>query len=70
MNNINGCDLMSNKNKMDVFKKDKDKWEKEKKSKIDTNDSLNRTLYGSPTIGGIIIFLIILGIIIYGIFIK
>lgn len=37
---------MSNNKKMDVFKKDREKWENEKKSKINTNDSLNRTLYG------------------------
>lgn len=61
---------MSNNKKWMYLKKDREKWENEKKSKIDTNDSLNRTLYGSPTIGGIIIFLIISGIIIYGIFIK
>ncbi|MGP7815671.1 hypothetical protein [Niallia sp. 01092] len=26
------------------------------KSKIETNDSWNRTFYGSPTIGGFIVF--------------
>jgi hypothetical protein len=34
--------------------------EKREKSKIDTDDGWNRTVYGSPTIGGIIVVVIVL----------
>jgi hypothetical protein len=37
----------------------KDK-EKRDKSKIDTDDGWNRTFYGSPTVGGIIVVVIVL----------
>lgn len=44
------------------LRKDKDKLEK---SKIDTDDGWNRTFYGTPTIGGIIV---VAAIILYIIF--
>lgn len=52
---------------MDHFEKDREKWLDEKKSKIETNDLSNRTLYGSPTIGGMIVILTIIIIIIVNI---
>ncbi|MGG0655781.1 hypothetical protein [Rummeliibacillus pycnus] len=55
------------KGKMDHFEKDREKWLDEKKSKIETNDLSNRTLYGSPTIGGMIVILTIIIIIIVNI---
>ncbi|WML45456.1 hypothetical protein [Neobacillus sp. PS3-40] len=39
--------------------------EKREKSKIETDDSWNRTFYGSPTIGGIIV---VVAIVLYFIF--
>ncbi|MDR7071548.1 hypothetical protein [Fictibacillus barbaricus] len=35
------------------------------KSKIETDDSWNRTLYGSPTIGG---FIVVLAVVLYCLF--
>ncbi len=46
------------------YEKDKKKYE----SKIDTDDSFNRTLYGTPTIGGIIVIGLIIIFILYNIF--
>ena len=40
----------------------------EKKSKIETDDAWNRALYGSPTIGGLVVVGIILIVIIINIF--
>lgn len=40
----------------------------EKKSKIETDDAFNRALYGSPTIGGMIVVGIIVVFIIINIF--
>lgn len=42
----------------------------EEKSKIETNDGLNRAFYGSPTIGGLIVIGLIIAFIIYNIFSK
>ena len=58
---------MQSKKKMVNFEKDREKWNKEQKSKIETNDHYNRTLYGSPTIEGIIVILVIIIIIIVNI---
>lgn len=53
------------------MKEKEEKKEKEKKkSVIETDDISNRALYGTPTIGGIIVFGIILIYIIYSIFFK
>ena len=40
----------------------------EKKSKIETDDAWNRALYGSPTIGGLVVVGIIVLVIIINIF--
>lgn len=45
-----------------------DKGDKKKQSKIQTDDSFSRTLYGTPTIGGFIVILIIVAFILYNIF--
>ncbi|WP_342566657.1 hypothetical protein MKY09_11285 [Psychrobacillus sp. FSL K6-4046] len=42
--------------------------DEEKKSKIDTDDAFNRALYGSPTIGGMLVVGIIVVVIIVNIF--
>ncbi|MBM7693710.1 hypothetical protein JOC77_003154 [Peribacillus deserti] len=34
-------------------------------SKIDTDDGWNRTFYGSPTIGGMVIVILLVGFILY-----
>ncbi|WP_180954307.1 hypothetical protein [Bacillus sp. M6-12] len=44
------------------------KTEEHEKSKIETNDDYNRTLYGSPTIGGFIVAGVIAVVIMYSIF--
>lgn len=41
---------------------------KEEKSHIETRDAWNRTFYGSPTIGGLIVIGLIVAFIIYNIF--
>lgn len=41
--------------------------EDKEKSKIDTDDSWNRAIYGSPTIGGFIVIGVIIVIIIYNV---
>ncbi|WP_397538515.1 hypothetical protein [Rummeliibacillus pycnus] len=58
---------MQSKKRIDNYEKDREKWIEEQKSKIETNDHYNRTLYGSPTIGGIIVILVIITIIIVNI---
>ncbi|WP_256369355.1 hypothetical protein [Jeotgalibacillus sp. R-1-5s-1] len=37
----------------------------EKKSKIETDDGWNRALYGTPTIGGVIVVVIIAAFLIF-----
>lgn len=44
------------------------KHDEEKKSKIETDDAWNRALYGSPTIGGLVVVGIIFLVIIINIF--
>ncbi|MFJ8260630.1 hypothetical protein ACIQ4I_01535 [Rummeliibacillus sp. NPDC094406] len=58
---------MQNKKKIDNYEKDREKWNVEQKSKIETNDQFNRTFYGGPTIGGIVVFLVIIIVIIINI---
>mgnify|MGYP007126053851 FL=1 len=58
---------MLDKKKMDMFEKDREKWNEKQKRIIDDHDYYNRTYFGSPTVGGIIIFAIILALIIVGI---
>lgn len=41
---------------------------KDEKSKIETDDVTNRVVFGSPTIGGFIVFIIIIAFILYNIF--
>ncbi|WP_180955086.1 hypothetical protein [Bacillus sp. V3-13] len=48
----------------------KEKKDKEEKSKIETDDTFNRTLYGTPTIGGFIVIGIILCIIFFNLIFK
>lgn len=59
---------MRDKEKMDMFEKDREKWNKKQKRIIDDHDYYNRTFFGSPTVGGIFIFVIILVVIIVGIY--
>ncbi|QVY61175.1 hypothetical protein [Cytobacillus gottheilii] len=42
----------------------------DEKSKIETNDGWNRAVYGSPTIGGLIVIGSIIAFILYNIFSK
>ena len=46
---------------------EKEKNEK-KTSKIETDDAFNRALYGSPTIGGMVVVGIIIVVIVFNIF--
>jgi hypothetical protein len=46
------------------------KKKKQEDSNIESNDSFNRTLYGSPTIGGFIIIGLIIIFVLYQMFFK
>ncbi|WP_102691914.1 hypothetical protein [Rummeliibacillus pycnus] len=48
------------KKKMERFEEEREKWLEEKKSKIETNKLSDRTYYGSPTIGGVVVLLAII----------
>ncbi len=45
---------------MERFEEEREKWLEEKKSKIETNKLSDRTYYGSPTIGGVVVLLAII----------
>lgn len=47
---------------------EKEEEKKEKKSQIETDDALNRLLYGTPTIGGAIVIGAIIVFILYSVF--